>query len=49
VDKYQKRGRSFFKMGVSITDPDGVEVVRMAKTVATPVKPVVEAAEGASQ
>jgi acyl dehydratase len=49
VDKYQKRGRSYFKMGVSITDPEGVEVVRMAKTVATPVKPVVEAAEGAAQ
>ena len=35
-------------MGVSITDPEGVEVMRMAKTVATPVKPVPEAAEEAA-
>lgn len=49
TDKYQKRGRSFFKMGVSIVDPEGVEVMRMAKTVATPVKPVVEDAVGAAR
>jgi acyl dehydratase len=42
VDKYKKKGRSFFKMGVSIVGLDGVEVMRMAKTVATPVKPVLE-------
>jgi acyl dehydratase len=46
VDMYKRKGRSFFKMGVSITDPDGAEVMRMAKTVATPVKPVLEAVEG---
>jgi acyl dehydratase len=46
VDTYKKRGRSFFKMGVSVTDKSGVEVMRMAKTVATPVKPVLE--EGAA-
>jgi acyl dehydratase len=45
VDKYKKKGRSFFKMGVSVVDPAGVEVARMAKTVATPVKPVVEVEE----
>lgn len=44
IDMYKRKGRSFFKMGVSITDPDGVEVMRMAKTVATPVKPVLETA-----
>lgn len=48
VDMYKRKGRSFFKMGVSITDPEGVEVMRMAKTVATPVKPVPEAAEEAA-
>jgi len=45
IDMYKRKGRSFFKMGVSIIDPDGVEVMRMAKTVATPVQPVLEAAE----
>jgi acyl dehydratase len=45
IDMYKRKGRNFFKMGVSITDPDGVEVMRMAKTVATPVKPVLETAE----
>jgi hypothetical protein len=45
IDMYKRKGRSFFKMGVSITDPDGTEVMRMAKTVATPVKPVLETAE----
>jgi len=45
IDMYKRKGRSFFKMGVSITDPDGVEVMRMAKTVATLVKPVLETAE----
>jgi acyl dehydratase len=44
VDMYKKKGRSFFKMGVSIVDPEGVEVMRMAKTVATPVKPVLDPA-----
>src|ERR1700722_698852 len=42
VDMYKKRGRSFFKMGVSIVGPDGGEVMRMEKTVATPVKPAAE-------
>lgn len=40
IDKYPRRGRTFFKMGVSVVDSEGNEVVRMAKTVATPVKPV---------
>lgn len=46
VETYKRKGRSFFKMGISITDKTGIEVMRMAKTVATPVKPVLE--EGAS-
>jgi acyl dehydratase len=46
LETYKKRGRTFFKMGISIADASGTEVMRMAKTVATPVKAVVE--EGAS-
>jgi acyl dehydratase len=46
LDSYPRKGRTFYKMGVSIRDKDGVEVMRMAKTVATPVKPVLE--EGAA-
>jgi hypothetical protein len=46
VDMYEKRGRSFYKMGMEITDASGDVVMRMAKTVATPVKPRVE--EGAA-
>jgi len=40
VDTYPRKGRTFFKMGVSITNAEGTEVVRMVKTVATPVNPV---------
>jgi acyl dehydratase len=38
-DVYRKRGRTYFEMGVSVTDRTGTEVLRMVKTVATPVKP----------
>jgi hypothetical protein len=43
-DTYRKRGRTYFEMGVSVTDRAGVEVLRMVKTVATPVKPEPEEA-----
>ena len=42
IDTYKKRGRTFFQMGVSVVDSNGQEVARMAKTVATPVKPVLD-------
>jgi acyl dehydratase len=42
IDTYKKRGRTFFQMGVSLVDEDGIEVAKMAKTVATPVKAVLE-------
>lgn len=42
VEKYFRKGRNFFKMGISVTDKDGTEVMRMFKTVATPVKPLPE-------
>jgi acyl dehydratase len=40
IDTYPRKGRTFFKMGVSITNGEGAEVLRMVKTVATPVNPV---------
>ncbi len=46
VDLYKSGGRTFFKMGVSITDPAGAEVMRTAKTIAAPVKPVLEEGRG---
>ncbi len=43
---YQRKGRTFFKAGMSILDRSGNVVMRMAKIVAAPVKPVFPA-EGA--
>jgi acyl dehydratase len=40
IDTYPRKGRTFFKMGVSITNEEDIEVLRMVKTVATPVNPV---------
>jgi acyl dehydratase len=42
VDIYRRRGRTFFKVQMSVVDRHGLEVMRMAKTVAAPVKPVPE-------
>jgi|HubBroStandDraft_3_1064219.scaffolds.fasta_scaffold00380_5 acyl dehydratase len=42
IDIYRRRGRTFFVAGMSVTDPDGTEVMRMSKTVATPVRPAAE-------
>jgi acyl dehydratase len=39
---YRKRGRTYFEMGVSITDSSGTEVIKMVKTIATPVTPVAD-------
>lgn len=36
---YQRKGRTFFVAGMSVTDTQGTEVMRMSKTVATPVRP----------
>jgi acyl dehydratase len=45
VDIYKRRGRTFFKAAMSVTDERGQEVMRMAKTVAAPVRPAEDAAE----
>jgi hypothetical protein len=39
---YKKRGRTYFEMGVSVTDSSGAEVLKMVKTIAAPVKPVAD-------
>jgi acyl dehydratase len=38
LETYRRRGRSYFRMGLSVVDASGAEVLRMVKTVATPVK-----------
>jgi acyl dehydratase len=43
-DIYKRKGRTFFKASISVTNADGQVVMRMAKTVAAPVRP--GAAEG---
>ncbi len=43
IDIYKRKGRTFFKAGIFVTDEDGNDVVRIAKTVAAPVTPVEEA------
>jgi acyl dehydratase len=37
---YERKGRFFYKTAMSVTDASGVEVMRMAKTVAWPVRPL---------
>jgi hypothetical protein len=39
VERYARKGRDFFVAGFSVTDKNGVEVMRMRKTVAAPVTP----------
>jgi acyl dehydratase len=38
IETYRRRGRSYFRMGLTVVDGAGAEVLRMVKTVATPVK-----------
>jgi hypothetical protein len=38
ADVYERRGRTWLRMEVSVTDADGDEVMRMAKMMAWPVK-----------
>jgi acyl dehydratase len=40
ADIYERRGRTFFRIGMSITDANGVECMRMTKTIAAPVTPI---------
>jgi acyl dehydratase len=47
ADIYQRRGRTFYVARMSVTDEDGAEVMRMSKTVATPVRPAGETASPA--
>jgi acyl dehydratase len=42
LDIYRKKGRTFFKVGIVVSDLRGDDVVRMAKTVAAPVRPAAE-------
>jgi acyl dehydratase len=46
ADIYKRRGRTFYVSHMSVTDADGTEVMRMAKTVATPVRPAADPASG---
>jgi len=46
VDIYKRRGRTFFKARIMVTDRDGNEVMCMHKTVAAPVRPVETAEAG---
>ncbi|HWB37787.1 MAG TPA: MaoC family dehydratase [Rugosimonospora sp.] len=39
VEMYQRKGRTFYRVRMSVTDSDGVEVMRMYKTNASPVHP----------
>jgi hypothetical protein len=43
TDIYHRRRRTFYVAGMSVTDVDGTEVMRVSKTIAAPVKPVAEA------
>lgn len=43
VDIYKRKGRTFYRIELSITDSAGVEVMKMFKTNATPVHPEPEA------
>jgi acyl dehydratase len=38
VETYQRRGRTFFRAGISVVDAAGEEVMRMIKTIAAPVR-----------
>jgi acyl dehydratase len=37
IEIFERKGRHFYRMGISVTNQAGEEVMRMAKTVATPV------------
>lgn len=39
LERYRRKGRDFFVAGFSVTDENGVEVMRLKKTVAAPVTP----------
>jgi acyl dehydratase len=43
IDIYKRKGRTFFKVGIYVTDEAGMDVVTINKTVATPVTPQTEA------
>jgi len=42
LDIYKRKGRTFFKAGIYVTDEAGNRVVSIAKTVAAPVQPAEE-------
>ena len=42
IDLYKRKGRTFFKSLISVTDAEGHEVMRIFKTVAAPVTPEAE-------
>jgi hypothetical protein len=37
ADRYEKRGRQYYKIEISVRDDDDVEAMRIHKTIATPV------------
>jgi acyl dehydratase len=48
VDIYRRKGRTFFVAGMSVTNAEGAEVMRMSKTIATPVRPAAEPSDAAT-
>jgi hypothetical protein len=47
ADIYRRKGRTFYRADMSVTDEDGAEVMRMSKTVVAPVQPAAEDASDA--
>lgn len=42
VERYERKGRTFYRTRISVVDEGGTEVMWMLKTVAAPVRPRVE-------
>jgi acyl dehydratase len=39
IEIYERKGRTFYRLAISVTDNDGEEYLRMIKTIAAPVTP----------
>jgi acyl dehydratase len=39
VEVYERKGRTFYRLGITVTDPEGEVHMRMVKTLAAPVTP----------
>jgi acyl dehydratase len=45
VEIYERKGRTFYRIGMTVIDGSGVEVLRLGKTIAAPVNPIVHATD----